>query len=130
MRVRDLPPQALIAVDPDSTLAEVARRMRLHDTDAVVVTGDGGRLLGIITERNLVGAIADGVDPEHVSANVVMAADPATITADEDATMVAVKMVALGVRHLTVVDEERRPAGLLSARDLVVMLDRSAASPD
>ena len=59
-----------------------------------------------------------------------MAADPASITADEDLAMVAAKMVALGVRHLTVVDEERRPVGLLSARNLVVVLDRSAASTD
>ncbi|TMC02442.1 MAG: CBS domain-containing protein [Chloroflexi bacterium] len=129
MRVRDLPPQALIAVDPDTSLAEVARRMRLHDTDSVAVMAEG-RLLGIITERNLVGAIADGVDPEQVSADVVMTAGPATIAADEDVTMVAVKMVALGVRHLTVVDEERRPIGLLSARNLVVVLDRSAASAE
>jgi CBS domain-containing protein len=129
MRVRDLPPQALIAVDPETSLAEVARRMRLHDADSVAVMAEG-RLLGIITERNLVGAIADGVDPEQVSADVVMAADPATITADEDVTMVAVKMVALGVRHLTVLDEKQRPVGLLSARSLVAVLDRSTASAD
>lgn len=129
MRVRDLPPQALIAVDPGTSLAEVARRMRIHDTDSVAVMADG-RLLGIITERNLVGAIADGVDPEQVDADVVMAADPATIAADEDVTMVAVKMVTLGVRHLMVLDEEKRPVGLLSARHLVVVLDRSAASSD
>jgi CBS domain-containing protein len=129
MRVRDLPPQALIAVDPETSLAEVARRMRVHDTDSVAVMEEG-RLLGIVTERNLVGAIADGVDPERVNADVVMAADPATITADEDVTMVAVKMVALGVRHLTVLDEEKRPVGLLSARHLVAVLDRRAASAD
>jgi CBS domain-containing protein len=129
MRVRDLPPQALIAVDPETSLAEVARRMRRHDTDSVVVMAEG-RLLGIITERNLVGAIADGVDPEQVNADVLMTADPATIGADEDVTMVAVKMVALGVRHLTVVDEEKRPVGLLSARNLVVVLDGSAASAE
>ena len=129
MRVRDLPPQALIAVDPETSVAEVARRMRLHDTDSVAVMAEG-RLLGIITERNLIGAVADGVDPEQVNAGVLMAADPATIAADEDVTMVAVKMVALGVRHLAVVDEEKRPVGLLSARNLVVVLDRSAASAE
>ncbi len=44
--------------------------------------------------------------------------------------MVAVKMVALGVRHLMVLDEEKRPAGLPSARNLVVVLDRSASAAD
>lgn len=129
MKVADLPPQPLLVVDPGISLAEVARRMRVHDTDSVAVMTED-RLLGIITERNLVGAIADGIDPRQVSADVFMTADPATIRADEDVAMVAVKMVALGVRHLTVVNEKGRPVGLLSARNLVTVLDRSAASSD
>jgi CBS domain-containing protein len=129
MRVRELPPQPLIVVEPETSIAEVARRMRHDDADSVVVMVKG-RLLGIVTERNLVAAVADGIDPRQVSADVIMAADPATITADEDVAMVAVKMVALGVRHLTVVDERGQPVGLLSARSLVRVLDPSAASSD
>jgi CBS domain-containing protein len=129
MRVKDLPPQPLVVVDPGTSLAEVARRMRRHDTDSVAVM-DEGRLVGIVTERNLVGAIADLVDPGQVSARVLMAADPATVTADEDVAMVAAKMVALGVRHLTVVDEQGLPVGLVSARNLAMALDRGGARSD
>jgi CBS domain-containing protein len=129
MKVKDLPPQPLVVVDPGTSLAEVARRMRLHDADSVAVM-DEGRLLGIVTERNLVGAIADFVDPGQVSAKVLMAADPATVTADEDVAMVAAKMVALGVRHLIVVDEQGLPVGLLSARNLAMALDRDTAPSD
>jgi len=127
--VKDLPPQPLVIVDPGTSLADVARRMRVHDADAVAVLEEG-RLLGIVTERNLVGAIADFVDPGKVSARVLMAADPATVTADEDVAVVAAKMVALGVRHLTIVDEEGRPVGLLSARSLAMALDHDAAPSD
>jgi CBS domain-containing protein len=129
MRVKDLPPQPLVVVDPGTSLAEVARRMRRHDTDSVAVM-DEGRLVGIVTERNLVGAIADLVDPGQVSAKVLMAADPATVTADEDVAMVAAKMVALGVRHLTVVDDQGLPVGLVSARNLAMALDRGGAPSD
>jgi len=129
MRVKDLPPQPLVAVDPGTSLAEVARLMRRHDADAVAVM-DEGRLLGIVTERNMVSAIADFVDPGQVSATVLMAADPATVTADEDVAMVAAKMVALGVRHLTVTNEQGLPVGLLSARHLAMALDRDAAPSD
>jgi CBS domain-containing protein len=129
MRVKDLPPQPLVVVDPGTSLAEVARRMRRHDADSVAVM-DEGRLVGIVTERNLVGAIADLVNPGQVSARVLMAADPATVTADEDVAMVAAKMVALGVRHLTVVDEQGLPVGLLSARNLAMALDRGGAPSD
>jgi CBS domain-containing protein len=103
--------------------------MRQHDADSVAVMSEG-RLLGIVTERIMVGAIADFVDPGPVSAKVLMASDPATVTADEDVAMVAAKMVALGVRHLTVVDEQGLPVGLLSARNLAMALDRSVAPSD
>ena len=97
--------------------------MRLDDCDSVAVMTEK-RLLGIITERDLVRAIAEGVDPEQVRADVFMSADPATVTADEDVSVVAVKMMALGIRHLPVVDAKGTPVGLISARDLVAVLDR------
>ena len=123
MKVSDLPPGRLFAVDPETTLAEVARQMRTDDSDSVAVMSEG-RLVGIITERDLVRAIADGVDPKEARADVVMSADPATVDADEDVAVVAVKMMRLGIRHLPVLNKEGKPVGLLSARDLVGMLER------
>jgi CBS domain-containing protein len=123
VKVKDVPPGRLQSVGPDSSLADVARRMRLDDCDSVAVMTEK-RLLGIITERDLVRAIAEGVDPEQVRADVFMSADPATVTADEDVSVVAVKMMALGIRHLPVVDAKGTPVGLISARDLVAVLDR------
>jgi CBS domain-containing protein len=123
MRVRDLPPGRLIAVDPKTRLAEVARRMRIDDSDSVAVMSQD-RLVGIITERDLVRAIADGVNPAQTAADVIMSADPATVSADEDVDVVAVKMMRLGIRHLPVVDANGSPVGLVSARNLVAMLDR------
>ena len=124
MKVRDLPPGRLVSVDPQAKLADVAREMRVHDSDSVAVMADGA-LVGIITERDLVRAIADGVDPKQATAALIMTSDPATVTADEDVSVVAVKMMSLGVRHLPVVDEQGKPSGLLSARNLVAVLDRA-----
>jgi CBS domain-containing protein len=123
VKVKDVPPGRLRSLGPDSTLADVARLMRLDDCDSVAVMSEK-RLLGIITERDLVRAIADGVDPEQVRADVFMSADPATVTADEDVSVVAVKMMKLGIRHLPVLDAKGIPIGLISARDLVAVLDR------
>jgi CBS domain-containing protein len=125
VKVSDLPPGDLLSVGPETTIAEVARQMRKDDSDCVAVMSEG-RLVGIITERDLVRAIADGVDPQQARADVVMTADPATVEADEDVTMVAVKMVRLGIRHLPVVNKAGKPIGLVSARNLVTILDRSA----
>ncbi|TME21258.1 MAG: CBS domain-containing protein [Chloroflexi bacterium] len=124
MKVRDLPPGRLLSVDPQTRLAEVAREMRGNDADSVAVMEDGA-LVGIITERDLVRAIADGVNPSQTMASVIMTADPATVTADEDVSVVALKMMRLGVRHLPVVDGNGKPVGLVSARNLVAVLDRA-----
>jgi CBS domain-containing protein len=123
VKVRDLPPGKLRTVALDGNLAAVARLMRLNDCDSVAVMS-GEKLMGIITERDLVRAIADGVDPQKTRVDVFMSADPATVSADEDVSVVAVKMMALGIRHLPVVDDKGSPIGLISARDLVGALDR------
>ncbi len=124
MKVRDVPPGRLLSVEPQTSLADVAKAMRLDDADSVAVMS-GGRLLGIITERDLVRAIADGVNPQQARADVMMSADPATVSADEEVAVVALKMMTLGIRHLPVVDHEGSPIGLISARDLVAVLERS-----
>ncbi len=125
MKVRDLPPGRLLSVDPQTSVAEVARQMNADDSDSVAVMSEG-RLVGIITERDLVRAIADGIDARQVRADVVMTADPATVDADEEVALVAVKMMRLGVRHLPVVNKAGKPVGLVSARNLVAMLERGA----
>lgn len=125
MKVRELPPGRLLSVDPQTSVADVARQMKADDSDSVAVMSEG-RLVGIITERDLVRAIADGIDPRQVRADVVMTADPATVDADEEVAVVAVKMMRLGVRHLPVVNKAGKPVGLVSARNLVAILERDA----
>ena len=125
MKVRDLPPGKLLSIEPATTIAEVARDMRKDDADCVAVMSEG-RLVGINTERDLVKAIADGIDPKEARADVVMTRDPATVDADEDVAVVAVKMMRLGIRHLPVVNKAGKPVGLVSARNLVAVLDRKA----
>jgi CBS domain-containing protein len=124
VKVKDLPPGRLLSVSPTTKLADVARDMRAHDSDSVAVIDDA-RLVGIITERDLVRAIADGLDPTQASAAMVMTSDPATVSLDEDVNVVAVKMMRLGIRHMPVVDGHGKPAGLVSARNLVAVLDRA-----
>ena len=110
-------------MQPTATLADIARQMRMNDSDSVAVMSDG-KLIGIVTERDLVAAIADGVNPIQARAEVVMSAEPATVGQDEEVAVVAMKMMRLGIRHLPVLDRAGQPIGLLSARDLVSALDR------
>jgi CBS domain-containing protein len=122
MKVSEVPPGRLHSVEPSATLADVARQMRAADADSVAVMA-GGRLVGIVTERDLVRAIAEGVNPTQARAEVVMSANPATVGMDDEVSVVAMKMMRLGIRHLPVVDGAGQPTGLLSARDLVAVLE-------
>ncbi len=126
MKVSDLPPGRLLSVTPQTRLADVARAMRLEDSDSAAVM-EGGRLVGIITERDLVRAIAEGVNPTQATAEVIMTPNPTTVNGDEDVSVVALKMMRLGIRHLPVVDDDGKPVGLVSARNLVAVLDRASS---
>jgi len=122
VKVSEVPPGRMHSVEPSATLADVARQMRTADADSVAVMS-GGKLVGIVTEHDLVRAIADGVDPKQARAEVVMSANPATVGQDEEVSVVAMKMMRLGIRHLPVLDRAGQPIGLLSARDLVAALE-------
>jgi len=107
----------LPAVDPAENLTDVAKRMRRESVGAVTVM-TGGRLVGIVTERDLMRTVADGLDPGRSTASERMTPDPRTIARDELATRAVELMIELGVRHLPVVDGGV-VVGVISARDLL-----------
>src|SRR5215469_6874860 len=89
-----------------------------HDRVGAVAVMVSGRLVGIITERDLMRAVADGVDSERALTSERMTPEPRTIDHDELATTAAERMIRLGVRHLPVVDDGV-VVGVISARDLL-----------
>jgi CBS domain-containing protein len=116
MQLADLMATDVLAVSPDTTIADAARRMVERDTGAAVVIKDGG-LVGLISERDLMRAIPDGCDPETpVSDRMsrdVMTASPRTSVPEALAIMIEGRF-----RHLPVV-EAGRVLGIVSMRDLM-----------
>lgn len=114
----------LLTVAAGLTLAEVARRMAERDVGAALVL-DGDRLAGILTERDVLRAVARGIRDDSVVADC-MTAEPETIEPDESTTHAATLMIHGGFRHLPVVEGDR-VVGMLSIRDLMrIVLDDSA----
>lgn len=107
----------LPAVGPCNNLTGVANRMRSSRVSAVVVI-ESGQLLGIITERDLIRVVAEGVDPEATAVFDCMTRDPRTIDAEEVASAAVERMIEVGVRHLPVMRNDR-VVGVISARDLL-----------
>jgi CBS domain-containing protein len=106
----------LLTVEPGLSLTEVAKRMVAKDVGAVLVTVDE-RLVGILTERDVLRAVARGIDDSTTVADW-MTRDPDTLDPDESTEHAAVLMIHGGFRHLPVTEGDD-VVGMLSIRDLM-----------
>ena len=106
-----------IAVAPEDTLGEVAERMRAQNVGAVVVK-DFGRLIGILTSRDLLRAFAARVHPSQARVREWMTAEPIAVSASTSVEVAVSLMNEHGVHHLPVVDG-KRPVGMLGYRQAV-----------
>jgi CBS domain-containing protein len=116
--------RGLLSVEPQLSLTETAELMVSRDVGAVLVMA-GDRLVGILTERDVLRAVARGIDKDTVVADW-MTADPETMDSDESTQHAAVLMIHGGFRHLPLT-EGGEVVGMLSIRDLMrVVLEDSA----
>ena len=114
----------LVTVAPDELLGSAAVRMAERKVGAALIL-DGNRLIGILSERDVLRAVAAG-GAESAPVSAWMTANPETIESDDSLDQAAVLMIHGGFRHLPVVDGGRA-VGILSIRDLVrVALDDRA----
>lgn len=117
-RIADVMRRDFLEVAPEDTLGEVAERMTEMNVGAVVVK-DFGTLIGILTERDLLKAMAARVHSSEARVRQWMTVDPVTATADtavEDASRI---MLESGFRHLPVLGDDGQVAGIVSLRRVV-----------
>jgi CBS domain-containing protein len=116
--------RSLLTVEPGLGLKAVAERMVAKDVGAVLVI-DAGRLVGILTERDIMRAVAGGMTDETLVSDW-MTRDPETMGPDDTTQHAAVLMIHGGFRHLPLM-EGSDVVGMLSIRDLMrVVLDNAA----
>ena len=114
----------LLTVSSDERLGEAAKRMVARGVGAVLVL-EGERLQGILTERDLMRAVAGGYS-DDARVSDWMTRHPETVDAADSTDHAASLMIHGGFRHLPVLDEGR-VAGIISIRDLMrVALQDSA----
>ena len=124
-KLADIMRPELIEVAPEDTLGELAERMTALNMGAAVVK-DFGRLIGIITERDLLKAMAERVHTSEARVRQWMTEDPITATSDTDVEDAAETMLSHGFRHLPVLDENGGVIGLVSLRRVVGASSRAA----
>lgn len=126
-QIADVMRPDFIEVAPEDTLGEVAERMNVMNVGAVAVN-DHGTLIGILTERDLLKAMAARVHSSEARVRQWMTVDPVTTTADTDVEEASRVMLDNGFRHLPVLDDAGHVMGIVSLRRVVGAV-QAAAGP-
>ena len=129
MKVRDImTSEGLATATLETTLAEIAERMRDESVGAIPVVDDDDKLVGIITDRDIVvRAIAEGEDPQECTAEEILSEQLHTIDPEAELEEAAELMARHQIRRLPVVEEEV-VVGMISLGDIAVKSEEDEAS--
>ncbi len=111
---------AVVTIPPEASVSDAAELLRKHRIGSVVVTQDGTTPLGILSERDIVFALArEGASCLEMKVSELMTADPVTCTRSERADDILRQMTEGRFRHMPVVDDKGRMVGLITQGDVV-----------
>ena len=108
-----------IAVPPTVSVRDAITRMNEGRVGCVLIE-DGGRLVGIFTERDVLTKVAGtDVDVDHEQVRALMTPDPECLRQDDRTAYALNRMTVGGFRHIPLVDEDGRSVGVVSMRNVV-----------
>jgi len=113
--VADLMTKDVLTVEPSDTIGEAAEKMHAANVGAVVVVEDMVRIVGIVTERDLLRAVAQRARAAEARVRMWMTENPVTIAPETTVDDAAKMMFEHNFRHLPVV-KDGRPLGIVSLR--------------
>lgn len=121
--IGELARRGVQTIEEGRSVAEAAGLMCDHSVGALVITdGSGITPLGVITDRDLVWMIAEGLDPRESTVSQFVRTELETASVNDSLSDVTRKMREHGVRRLPIVDLERRLVGIISLDDILVVL--------
>jgi CBS domain-containing protein len=116
-KLGDIMQTDVLSVAPEDTIGFAAEQMADRGVGASVVL-DYGRLIGILSERDILRAVAGRVHSSEARVREWMTADPVTASVSTSPEEAARMMVEHGFRHLPVVEDDQA-VGIISIRDVV-----------
>ena len=119
MNVGSLLKGGSLVLQRNATLQETVRIMAERNVGLLPMVDDEGRPLAVISERDVIKALAAGASLDDPALAAARREPLITVTPDVDVHEALVKMWRGGVRHLLVVDKERRLVGVVSIRDFM-----------
>lgn len=120
----------IATVSPTATLRAATELLAADVLGLLVVVRDT-TVLGVLSERDVVTALADGADADLVRVGEVASDRPVSLPHDADAAAAATTMLEAEIRHLLVTDGRDAPLGVVSIRDVLraLLADSQAAQP-
>jgi CBS domain-containing protein len=129
VKVADLMTPAAATDSPGDSLADASTKMWEQQTGSLLVM-ESQKLIGIITERDLLKAVAQGHDPKATNVREVMTSDVVTIGPGTHLRDAAKIMFDHWFRHLPVATEEGDIVGIISLRDLLSVVAQGMEEPE
>ncbi len=118
LKVEDIMSVPPVTAPEDVTVSDVARLMYDNKIGSVLIVDNQGKLIGIVTERDITHACAMGILGKETKAFAIMTENPITASPQMSIEEAFKKMKEANIRHLPVVDENGKPVGALSLRDV------------
>lgn len=107
----------LVTAKPDEKVIDAVEKMARYNVGSVVVIDDG-KIVGIITERDIINLIASKKDLND-QIKFYMSKNPVTIYFEENLEKAILLMKEKNIRHLPVINKEGKLVGMLSIRDII-----------
>jgi CBS domain-containing protein len=119
-----LQPRTPMTLQQTATVAEAMRTMLAKDVGALLVVDGAGKLVGILSERDLLTKVA-GIHTDYTERPIseFMTPKPETLTANKSLAFALHKMDVGGYRHMPLVEDDR-PVGMISVRDIMRHITR------
>jgi CBS domain-containing protein len=117
--IRDLMTTNPTSVETSTAVVEAARIMKQENVGPVPVVEDGGKLTGILTDRDIaLRVVAEGKDPQSTTVGEVMSRDLVTVDPDQPLDEALRLMASHQVRRLPVCEEDGRLVGIVAQADV------------
>lgn len=126
-RVRDIMTSDPVCVRPEDSVIAAAQLMRSQHIGPIPVIDHQGRLVGIVTDRDLaIKVVAEGRSPGETKVTDVMSSQPYTRAPNDDVEQVIQTMEEHQVRRVPIVDEECCLVGIVSQADVATRMHQPA----
>jgi CBS domain-containing protein len=123
--VEDYMTVRMVTMQSNNSVLDIAKEMAKQKTSSVAITGEGNTIVGILTERDVVKAIANGVPPDGITAGSLMSSPVVSIKRGSAVEEAARLMLQKKVRHLLVLGvNSTQVLGIVTATDLARYLQQ------